>query len=70
MNENHKNARDKYREILLEIMDKHPQTLGYIFVRGTAQKLARYLDLGTKIKLSGGQVRMILKQKKYVYLAR
>jgi len=36
--------------------------------RWTAQRLATYLEESTGIKLSVGQVRRILKQKKYVYL--
>ncbi|WP_333252215.1 MULTISPECIES: winged helix-turn-helix domain-containing protein [unclassified Microcoleus] len=36
--------------------------------RWTAQRLATYLKKSTVIKLSGVQLRRILKQKKYVYL--
>ena len=68
MKENHKKATDKYIEILLETIEKNPQKLGYNFGRWTAQRLATYLEESTGIKLSGGQVRRILKQKKYVYL--
>ena len=70
MKGNHKKATDKYIEILLETIEKDPQKLGYNFGRWTAQRLATYLEGATGIKLSGGQVRRILKQKKYVYLAR
>ncbi|MEG4396774.1 winged helix-turn-helix domain-containing protein [Microcoleus sp. BROC3] len=34
----------------------------------TAQRLATFLEECTETKLSGGQVRRILKQKKYVYI--
>ncbi|MEG4055755.1 MULTISPECIES: winged helix-turn-helix domain-containing protein [unclassified Microcoleus] len=33
-----------------------------------SQRLATYLEESTGIKLSGGQVRRILKKKKYVYI--
>jgi transposase len=68
MKGNHKKATDKYIEILLETIEKYPQKLGYEFGRWTAQRLATYLEESTGIKLSGGQVRRILKQKKYVYI--
>jgi len=54
--------------MLLETIEKAPQELGYDFGRWTAQRLATYLEESTGIKLSGGQVRRILKQKKYVYI--
>jgi transposase len=68
MKGNHKKATDKYIEILLETIEKDPQQLGYNFGRWTAQRLATYLEVSTGIKLSGGQVRRILEQKKYVYI--
>ena len=68
MKGNHKKATDKYIDLLLEIIEKDPQELGYDFGRWTAHRLATYLEESTGIKLSGGQVRRILKQKKYVYL--
>lgn len=68
MKGNHKKATDKYIELLLETIDKEPEELGYEFGRWTAQRLATYLEKITGIKLSGSQVRRILKQKKYVYL--
>jgi transposase len=70
MKENHKKATNKYIEILLKTIEKYPQKLGDNFGRWAAQRLATYLEKSTGIKLSGGQVRRILKQKKYVYLAR
>jgi transposase len=68
MKGNHKKATDKYIEILLKTIEVEPQKLGYNFGRWTAHRLATYLEESTRIKLSGGQVRRILKQKKYVYL--
>lgn len=68
MNGNHKKATDKYIETLLKTLEKEPQELGYNFGRWTAQRLATYLEKSTGIKLSGGQVRRILKKKKYVYI--
>lgn len=68
MKGNHKKATDKYIDILLKIIEKSPQELGYDLGRWTAQRLATYLEESTGIKLSGGQVRRILKQKKYVYI--
>ena len=68
MKKHHKKAKDKYIEILLETLQVEPQELGSDFVRWTAQRLAIYLEESTVIKLSGGQFRRTLKQKKYVYL--
>ena len=48
-------ATEKYIEILLETIDKAPQELGYEFGRGSAQRLATYLEEVTGIKLSGSQ---------------
>jgi transposase len=68
MKGNHKKATDKYIELLLETRERHPQELGYDFGRWTAQRWATYLGESTGIKLSGGQVRRILKPKNYVYI--
>ncbi len=68
MKGNHRKATEKYLEILLETVEKPPEEFGYEFGRWTAQRLATYLENITGIKLSGSQVRRILKQKKYVYL--
>lgn len=68
MKGNHRKATEKYLEILLETVEKQPEEFGYEFGRWTAQRLATYLENITGIKLSGSQVRRILKQKKYVYL--
>jgi transposase len=68
MKGNHQKTTDNYLKILLETLEIEPQKLGYDFGRWTAQRLATYVEKSTEIKLSGGQVRRILKQKKYVYL--
>lgn len=68
MNGNHKKATDKYIEILLETIEKEPQELGYEFGRWSTARLATYLEEQTGIKLTGSQVRRIIKQKKYVYI--
>ncbi len=66
----------------MEVIDKDPEELGYEFGRWTAQRLATYLERlatylerlatylegETGIKLSGSQIRRILKSKKYVYI--
>ena len=63
MKGNHQKATEKYREILLETIEKEPEELGYEFGRWTAQRLATYLEEITGIKLSGSQVRRILERK-------
>jgi len=68
MKGNYQKVTDQYIEILLATVEKEPSELGYEFGRWTAQRLATYLEKETGIKLSGSQVRRILKQKKYVYL--
>jgi hypothetical protein len=68
MKGNHQKATEKYIEILLKTIEKDPEELGYKFGRWSAQRLAIYLEEETGIKLSGSQVRRILKRKNYVYL--
>jgi transposase len=68
MKGNHQKSTEKYQELLLNIVEKEPQELGYEFGRWTAQRLATYLEKQTGIKLSGSQIRRILSRKKYVYL--
>lgn len=68
MKGNHRKATEKYIEILLQVVDKDPQELGYDFGKWTSQRLATYLEKTTGIKLSGAQIRRILEQKKYVYI--
>jgi transposase len=68
MKGNHRKATDQYTNLLLEVIEKDPQELGYEFGTWTAQRLATHLEQETGITLSGSQVRRILKSKKYVYL--
>ena len=56
-------------EKLLETVEKEPTDFGYEFGRWTGERLATYLSERTGIKLTGSQIRKILKKKKYVYLA-
>ncbi len=68
MHGNYHKATDQYVNLLLDVIEKEPQELGYEFGRWTAARLATYLEQETGIQLSGSQVRRILKSKKYVYL--
>jgi hypothetical protein len=68
MKGNNKKVTDECIEILLTTIETEPKELGYEFGRWTAARLATYLEIVTGIKLSGSQVRRILKAKKYVYL--
>lgn len=68
MKGNNRKVTDEYIEILLITVETEPKELGYEFGRWTAARLATYLEIVTGIKLSGSQVRRILKAKKYVYL--
>ena len=65
---NHQKATNEYIELLMGVIDKEPSELGYEFGRWTTARLATYLEEKTGVKLSGEQVRRILKQKKYAYL--
>ncbi|OUL32856.1 hypothetical protein BV372_18195, partial [Nostoc sp. T09] len=65
---NYHKATKEYIELLMETFEKEPSELDYEFGRWTTARLAIYLEEKTGIKLSGEQVRRILKQKKYVYL--
>jgi transposase len=66
MKGNHRKATDQYINLLLEVIEKDPQELGYEFGTWTAQRLATYLEQETGITLSGSQVRRILKSKKLI----
>ena len=68
MEGNNRKATPEYIEMLLEIVEKEPQELGYEFGRWTADRLATYLEEKTGIKLSSSQVRRILERKKHVYI--
>ena len=65
---NHRKATVAYVELLMAVIEKDPKEIGYEFGRWSANRLATYLAQETGIKLSGEQVRRILRQKKYVYL--
>ena len=65
---NYKKATDKYIELLLEIVDKEPQELGYEFGRWTGKRLSEHLEKETGIKLSKSQISRILSREKYVYI--
>ncbi len=57
-----------YIDKLLKTIDIEPSDLGYDFGRWTAERLSTYLAQETGVKLSGSQVRKILKRKKSAYL--
>ena len=57
----------QYIELLMETIEKEPVDEGYEFGRWTTARLAKHLEKGTGIKLSGEQVSRILKEKKYAY---
>jgi transposase len=61
--EHYRKATSEYIQLLLEIIEKEPQELGYEFGRWTGERLATYLASQTGIELSGSQVRRILKKK-------
>lgn len=65
---NFRKITQEYEELLLEVIEKEPEELGYEFGRWTAARLATHLEKATGIKLSGSQVRRRLEKKKYVYL--
>jgi transposase len=65
---NYRKATEEYIKLLLEVVEKEPSELGYEFGRWTTARLATYMEDKTGIKLSGEQIRRILKQKKYAYL--
>jgi hypothetical protein len=48
----------------MEVIEKEPSQEGYEFGRWSAKRLATYLEQKTGIKISGEQVRRILKEKK------
>jgi transposase len=68
MEGNYRKATDEYIKLLLEVIDKAPQEMGYEFGRWTAKRLATYLKEQTGIELSSSQITNILKRKKWVYI--
>ena len=61
---NYHKATNEYIELLMGTIEKEPSELDYEFGRWTTARLAIYLEEKTGTKLSGEQVRRILKQKK------
>ena len=67
---NYRKATEPYIELLLEVIDKAPSTLGYEFGRWTAKRLATYLLEQTGIELSSKQISRILQKKVCLYLGK
>lgn len=65
---NYQKATDEYINLLLEVVEKSPQEVGYEFGSWSGERLATYLATSTGIQLSGSQVRRILKKKKFSYI--
>lgn len=65
---NYKKATQEYIELLLEVVEKEPQELGYEFGRWTGKRLSEHLEKETGIKLSKSQINRILGREKYVYI--
>ncbi len=61
---NYRKATKAYIQLLMEVIKKAPNDLGYEFDRWTGERLANYLAQSTGIKLSVSQVRKILNQQK------
>ena len=59
---------EQYINLLLEVIEKEPQELGYEFGSWTAKRLATHLEKETGISLSSSQIRRVLKKEKYVYI--
>jgi transposase len=66
--EHHRKATPEYIQKLMETTEKDPSELGYEFGRWTTERLSTYLEKETGIKISGSQIRRILKAKKYRYI--
>ncbi len=60
---NFRKATEEYIQLLIEVTKKSPNQLGYECSNWSGERLANYLAQRTGIKLSGTQVRRILKQK-------
>jgi transposase len=65
--ESYRKATPEYIQLLVETVEKQPEELGYEFGRWTGERLATYLAAQTGIRLSGSQVRRIIKRKKFSY---
>ena len=68
MHGNYHKATDNYINLLLEIIERVPEDLGYEFGNWTAQRLASHLEKETGISLSGSQIRRILAKEICLYL--
>ncbi|GGA30376.1 helix-turn-helix domain-containing protein [Okeania sp. KiyG1] len=66
---NFRKATEEYIQLLIEVSKKSPHQLGFECQYWSGERLANYLAEKTGIKLSGTQVRRILKQKK-IHLTR
>ena len=66
--EHYRKATPEYINKLMETTEKDPSELGYEFGRWTTERLSTYLEKETGIKISGSQIRRILKAKKYRYI--
>lgn len=64
----HQKATEEYIKILIDLVDKEPEELGYEFGRWTGQRLSEHMLKQTGIALSKSQIVRILKKKKYVYI--
>ncbi len=61
---NYRKVTEDYIQLLINLINTAPKSLGYEFDRWTGERLALHLNQATGIHLSGTQVRRILKQKK------
>ena len=60
---NYRKVTEDYIQLLMEVAEKDPRELGNEFDRWTGDRLANYLAQITGIKLSGSQVRKILRKR-------
>jgi transposase len=61
---NYRKANEDYIQLLLEVIKKDPQTLGYPFDLWTSQRLASHLAKETNIEISATQITRILRKYK------
>ncbi|WP_009634537.1 helix-turn-helix domain-containing protein [Synechocystis sp. PCC 7509] len=67
---NHRKATKKYIELLLEVVERPPQELGYEFGKWTGERLSIYLQQQTGIKLNSKQISRILQKKLRLHLGK
>ena len=65
---NYRKATKEYIKLLLEVVEKAPNELGYEFGIWTAERLSTYLQEQTEIKLSAKQISRILQKKVCLHL--